>query len=118
MTDAGSRLISDLEGSGWPVKSAFWYFEEEENRWRLCISSEEVETKGPRNAYKRISDLLAGNRYSPINLEDLSVLPTRHKLVNLIAVAIKTGLGISRIRFSRNTINGHYISDALIYKSR
>jgi hypothetical protein len=109
MIEAGFRLIRDIESGGWPVKSAFWYFEEEENRWRLCISSEEVEMKGPRNAYKRLSELLSSRQYSPLNLEDISVLPPGHKLVNLIRAAIRTGAGLAQIRFSRNTINGHFI---------
>ncbi len=37
-------------------------------------------------------------------------------LVRLLRVALKTGGGLSRIRFSKNVINGHFIDDALIYR--
>jgi hypothetical protein len=37
-------------------------------------------------------------------------------LIALLKAAISTGKGVGGIRFSRNTINGHYIEDAYIYR--
>jgi hypothetical protein len=50
-------------------------------------------------------------------LSSIGVLDANDDLVRLLKAAIRTGPGLSRIRFSRNVINGHFIDDALIYRA-
>jgi hypothetical protein len=47
----------------------------------------------------------------------IGVLDAEADLVRLLKAAVGTGPGISRIRFSKNVINGHFIDDALIYRA-
>jgi hypothetical protein len=46
----------------------------------------------------------------------VSIAKKDDPLLKLLRIAIKTGPGISNIRFSRNTINGVIIEDAYIYR--
>ena len=49
-------------------------------------------------------------------LDEIGLLDQNAELVKLLRIAIHTGPGIGRIRFSKNVINGHFIEDALIYR--
>ena len=49
-------------------------------------------------------------------LDTVGLLDSSDQIVGLLQQEVKTGPGISRIRFSRNAINGHFIDDALIYR--
>jgi hypothetical protein len=53
---------------------------------------------------------------SKIPLKDITILDSNDSLITLLRLAIKTGDGISGIRFSQNVINGTLIEDAYIYR--
>lgn len=55
-------------------------------------------------------------RASAAPLSVTGLLNENAELVKLLRIAIRTGLGISRIQFSKNVINGHFVVDALIYR--
>jgi hypothetical protein len=117
MIAAGRELVAELDQKGWLVKSAFWIFESEQNRWKLILSSPNVETRGPRDGYEIASTLLSDKFGSTLSLSDISIVPPRNELVKLFSSVIGAGGAISDVRFSRNTINGRYIPDAYIYRS-
>lgn len=56
--------------------------------------------------------LQAGN----IPLSSISVFDSDDALPKLLRAAIRTGGGIHHVRFSRSTINGQFIEDALVYR--
>jgi len=47
---------------------------------------------------------------------DITVVKDNDPLVVLLRKAISTGLGISGVRFTNNSINGTFIDDAYIYR--
>jgi hypothetical protein len=51
-----------------------------------------------------------------IPLKDVTVIDSNDSLISLLRVAIKTGDGMSGIRFTNNVINGALIEDAYIYR--
>jgi hypothetical protein len=119
MINAGAKLIERLDNSNAEVQSAFWLYLSDFRTWKLVIASNLVTTDGPRKYYEKI---VAANRSaqedeSIISLNDIGVAATDHKIVQLLAIMISTGPGISNIRFSKNNINGFYIEDSYIYRS-
>lgn len=113
----GGRLIQALDKNGFVVQSAFWYLLPDETEWRLLIASPVVERDGPKKAYQRIQSALG--RMDPsaaLELQNISVVSTKDPLVRLLGRALRTGPGISGIRFSRNTIDGTFVEDAYIYR--
>ena len=89
------------------------------NEWRLHFASPDVSTRGPRDFYDKIRlaiDAL-GPKAASVSLSVIGVLDAEADLVRLLKLAIRTGPGVSRIRFSRNVIDGHFIDDALIYRA-
>jgi hypothetical protein len=117
MVRVGEQIVRALDNSRWPVVSAFWLFDPEQNRWRLIIASPEVGLQGPRNAYIHIGKALQELHTGEISLHDISVRSPDDKLVKIFASAVSTGPEMSGIRFSRNAIDGRYIEDAFIYRS-
>ncbi len=58
MIDAGAEITRKLEELGLPIDAAFWFLTSETYEWRLMFASSEVDTKGPREVYKKIHDAL------------------------------------------------------------
>jgi hypothetical protein len=110
----GRRLIQALDQRKFPVNAALWYLHE--GGWRLIIASSLVDSDGPREAYRKINEVLQAENIH-LNLSDIAVVESNDALVRLLRIAINTGIGnISETRFTANTINGVYIEDAYIYR--
>jgi hypothetical protein len=119
MVDAGAALTAKLDEAGVPVTSALWLFVPDINEWRLFFASPEVSAKGPREIYERIRLAIEGlgPAATSVPLSVVGLLDPDADLVRLLRETVKTGPGISRIRFSKNVINGHFVDDALIYRA-
>ncbi len=118
MVEAGAQLTSKLDEMGLPIAAALWFFAPDINEWRLLFASTEVSTKGPRDVYERIQSAIRalGDKASAAPLSVIGVVEADYPLVNLLRIVVQTGAGVSRIRFSKNVINGHFVDDALIYR--
>ena|SRR2546422_937012 len=113
----GERVVKALDKSGLQVQSAFWYYYPETDKWLLFIATPTVDEEGPTGTYSRVQRTLAKISPEPaLSLKDISVVSPNHELVQLLRTAIRTGPGTSHVRFSRNTINGVFIADALLYR--
>jgi len=119
MIEAGAELTAKLDETGLPLTAALWLFMPDLNEWRLLFASPEVTTKGPREVYERIQRAISqlGDKASAVPLSMVGLIDADADLVRLLKLAIRTGPGIHRIRFSKNVIDGHFIDDALIYRA-
>lgn len=118
MIRAGEALVGQLDKANWRVSAALWFLDADSRRWKLLLASPRVEAGGPKKAYFEVLDALAElpKDVPRIALKDVTVLDPKTSLLQLLKSAVKTGTGISGIRFSGNTINGHFIEDAYIYR--
>ncbi len=118
MIEAGAELIRRLDAAGFELNAGFWLFMEEPNAWRLILASPIVTKDGPNKAYQKIQSVMSKKREDrkAISLANISAVEHDKPIVTLLRVAIKTGNGISGVRFSRNSINGQYIEDSYIYR--
>ena len=68
--------------------------------------------------YKQIQKAISKlkNEVTELSLEDVALAKPQAPIVEVMKTAIKTGPGISGIRFSQNVINGVLIEDAYIYR--
>jgi len=120
MKKSGAELIRRLDNSNSDVKTALWLYFPEERNWKLIIASPLVGENGPKAFYKRIID--SNNEVNEeeyvVSINDIGVANIDHPIIQLMKFAIVTGENdVSDIRFSRNTINGTFIEDSLIYRS-
>ena len=111
-------MACKLDEMGLRSSVVLWLFDGEVNEWRLLFASSEVSTKGPRQVYEKIQLALQqlGEKAVAAPLSVIGLLDEHAELVKLLRVSIQTGPNISRMRFSKNVINGHFIEDALIYR--
>ena len=118
MIEAGTQLTAKLDEMGLPLVAALWLFSPEINEWRLVFATPEVSTAGPRTVYGKIHQArqALGEQDAALPLFGIDLLDANHELVRALRIAVRTGGGVSRIRFSKNVANGHYIEDALIYR--
>jgi len=89
----------------------------EDEEWRFMVASPLVDQRGTKESYAFIQGVLALlSPPSGISLKQVSVVSPKHELLKLFRVAVRTGPGISGIRFTGNTINNVFIEDAYIYR--
>ena len=118
MIEAGAELIRRLDAADFELKAGLWLYMEEPNAWRLILASPIVTRDGPSKAYQRIQSVMSKKREDRkvLSLAHISAVEPDKPIVALLRKAVKTGNGISGVRFSRNAVNGQYIEDSYIYR--
>jgi len=118
MIEAGADLTRRLDEARLKVNASLWLYIPDSNLWRLIMASPAVRKDGPKKVYRKIQSILSKipGDASIIRLNDISVVEDNDPLIILLRIALRTGDGISGIRFSKNTINGHFIEDTYIYR--
>ena len=118
LVEDGVALVLALDAAAVNPKSAFWFFFSDVGLWKLVIADPKLGPDGPRGAYKQIQKSLKKlqkKSYSPA-LEDVVLAKPDAPIVGVMRTALRTGPGISGIRFTGNMINGVLIDDAYIYR--
>lgn len=118
LVEDGAELVLALDASAVNPKSAFWFFFSDAGSWKLVIADPKLGPDGPRGAYKKIQKALKKlqKKQNSLALEDVVLAKPDASIVGVMRTALRTGPGISRIRFTGNVINGVLIDDACIYR--
>jgi len=113
--EAGQEALARLDRGKVPIDAAFWLLLPE-GEWRFFLHSKYMDDRGRSFSYKKVQDSLKGYT-DRLPLHKISLLKANDPLLNVLRAAISTGgQGRSSIRFSRNTINGTFIEDAVIFR--
>ncbi len=117
LVEKGKNLLEELDASNVKVDSALWFYFSEQGFWKLMLSIPDVKKEGPKAGYEKIQKALSklGAGQAPA-LDDVVVAKPDAPLLRLLKIAVRTGPGISGIRFTNNVINGQLIPDAYIYR--
>jgi len=118
MVQAGAEITRRLDEAHLEVRASLWLYMPDKNLWRLIVASPAVRHDGPKKVYQQIQTILSkmSDKTWKIPLHDISVVEDSDPLIVSLGTSIGTKDGISGRRFSRDTINGHFIEDAYIYK--
>jgi hypothetical protein len=117
MIESGAKLTRQLDAEGMAVTASLWFYDTDANDWRFLIATADIRSEGVREIYKKVQSVVtAMPSDSSIALKDITVLDSDDPLISILRIGVRTGTGISCIRFSRNMINGTYIEDAYIYR--
>ncbi|GAI16757.1 unnamed protein product [marine sediment metagenome] len=115
--EEGKILVEALDRSLFTLKGALWYYYLKHDEWRLLLVSPLVDRLGPKRSYTIIQNVIQDLHLFSISIIDISVLSPKNRLIQLLKIALSTGpRDISKIRFTRNTINNVFVEDALIYR--
>jgi hypothetical protein len=119
MIDAGAQLVAKLDEMGVQVVAALWLFTSEENKWRLLISTSDVDVMGALPLIRKINEAKKelGEEVDSTLGWLVSVVSPRHEMVQAFRAGMPpTGAGIARIRRTRTVVDRRYVDDALIYR--
>jgi hypothetical protein len=118
LIDAGAKLVEELDKRGLAPDAAFWLYSPEEQTWKLVLVEVKLAKKGPRAAYSEIQKILESEKqFGNLRLDDLVLEKPDARIVELLRKAMRTGSGITGIRFKNNVIDGTLIDDAYIYRA-
>ena len=115
----GEILLDRLDRDGFPVTAALWFYYSDYEKWSLIIASTLVRTEGPIDAYKKLSISLKQIHERDFGLDSsrIELVKDKDRIPRALSHAVETGMEISGIRFTGNTINGLYVEDAYIYRA-
>ena len=116
MIKTGAFVVEALDRQNFIVDAALWLYLADINQWRLLLASPEVHVEGPRKVYTRLLQAIRNAHVHGVSLENLAVLDSQDPFIQLFKRVVRTSRGSSPQRFSRNTINGQFIEDALVYR--
>ena len=116
MIDSGIELIRLLDNNKFGIDAALWLYLPDISQWRLVLAMPKVNSRGPKSAYKKVQSVLNNMPTPKLSLQNIHILDSTDKFIALLKLGIRTGDGISGIRFTSNTINGILIEDAYIYR--
>ena len=118
MITAGAEFLRQLDSARLEVIAGLWFYETDEETWRFIVGSPEVRTRGANAVYRKIESVLGkmGNGRSVFPLGVIRAVKDVDPLLNLLRIAVRTGPGIHNIRFTRSSVNGHFVEDAYIYR--
>lgn len=113
---AGEELIKALDTLNFKVVAAFWMFAEDSGSWRLWIASPEV-GKGLHGAYVKVAKLMkeTGGRLAQFELSRIKLVRPKEPMIKALGKIFHVE-DMSNVRFSRSSINGVFVEDALIYR--
>ncbi len=112
---AGRQIVDQFERAGVTITAAFWFFFEEEERWRLVIVSPDVATRGPRKLYEMIHPyVLFDLRNDPeigvdLELEQIRLVSPE----SLLYKRVKHGVGLS---ITQGPARGGVVEDVYVYR--
>ena len=114
---AGKELLQACDTSKVTIEAAFWLYFQDQESWKLMLSVKDINKEGPKSIYNKLQKLLKKNNLKEqLSLSEIALAKHKSPILDLLRSVIKTGPGISGIRFTENVINGQLIPDAYIYK--
>jgi hypothetical protein len=118
MIETGATLVRKLDDRGLQPDAALWLYSPDLEQWKLVIAEVKVGKKGPKGVYREIQRILAEftDEIGELSLDDVALAKPDAPIIALLRIAVRTGPGISGIRFKNNVINGTLIEDAYIYR--
>jgi hypothetical protein len=119
LIDAGAELVRRLDERGLTPDAAFWLYSPEEQTWKLLLAEPKLAKEGPKSAYSKVQKILEtyADELGSLKLNDLVLEKPDARIVELIRKAVRTGRGISGIRFRNNVVEGTLIDDAYVYRT-
>jgi len=120
LIEAGKVLVRELDKTQLEPDAAFWFYFPDIQAWKLVIAEIKVGPRGPKEVYSQIQRILRKlpKDVAVLSLDDIALARPDAAIVALLRKAVRTGPGISGIRFKRNVIDGMLIEDAYIYRVR
>jgi hypothetical protein len=118
LIEEGAALVQALDKAGVSPDAAFWFYSSDIQGWKLVLAEMKLGPEGPRKIYRQIQRTLSSLPQDDraISLDDVAVAKPDAPIVAVLKRAVRTGPGVSGIRFTQNVVDGILIEDAYIYR--
>ena len=114
--DAAGRLVNFLDDQGLTVRGALWLYDSDAERWRFVVAFKE-KRKDITTFYLDVAKAKSAAQSNDLlDLSRVDIVDPDRSIFTALSGAISVS-GDSRVRFSRNMINGVYLEDAMIYRT-
>ena len=114
---AGENLVREADSLKMNINAALWLYFQEQEDWKLMISIKGLDKLGPKSTYNKLQKLISKVHIKEqISLSEIALIKPQAPMLDLLRTMVRTGPGISGIRFTGNVINGQLIPDAYIYR--
>ena len=113
--EEGKKLIEKLDELGQKYPIVLWMSSPEKNDWVLLFGIPRLKTTGAKDIFKSIHEVIIKNKID-ISLNNISLIDTTSDICQSLKLMIKTGMGIGKISFFGNSINGNIFPDSIIYR--
>lgn len=112
----GSRIVDILDEAGLRVLLAMWLLTPEYEDLRFALSSRDLDTVDPRDAYGIVHSALEKEGIALENTPTLLVLRTTDPFVRALRQIFRKAKSVEGMRLGGQTIGGRFIEDAVVYR--
>ena len=112
----GSELLDALDHAGIKLNVALWTFLSEYEDWRLVVSSRQLDSPDPRDAYRLLNDSLAEAGFTPKNTPPIMILPTTDPFIRELRRIFGKTKSVDGMRLGAQMIGDRFVQDAYVYR--
>ena len=112
----GSRIVDILDEAGLRVILAMWLLTPEYEDVRFAVSSCDLDTVDPREAYGKVHSALENKGVELEDTPTLLVLRTTDPFVRALRQIFGKAKSVEGMRLGGQTIGGRFIEDAVVYR--
>lgn len=113
--DKGKKLIEELDKKGLKFPIALWVNDPERDDWRLVFGITKLNLSGSKEIFKNIHQVIL-KHHIELSLNNITLEDYSSPFCQSLKHFIKTGLGLGKLTFTGNYINGQRFPDSIIYR--
>lgn len=112
----GKALVAALKQEGFPLRGAFWFYDENSDDWNLVVVTDQVDRIGPRKTYLQLSKVTKAIAASDFQLLRVTVWSPKHPVYQALSSVFAQTASVEGARLRHTMVNGLHISDAYLYE--
>jgi hypothetical protein len=121
--EEAQAFLSVLDKNARLISSLFWYYSDSHERWRLVVAGELIDTIMTKqdteywDAYAMLAEDIRKQQFDRLELSDISVERTHHKLVRAVAERYTVTATQKPIWLDGFAYNSSYVDGMVILRS-
>ena len=109
-------LVKFLDKNGLPLKSAFWIYEHDADRWRFVVCPKE-KRDDYTSFYLSFAEAIhaAGKSDDLLALDRVKLVPSDSPLIKVMVKSVGPQRGV-KLRVNSRYVDGTFVEDAWVYR--
>jgi hypothetical protein len=114
--DIGAEILKILDGAKVVVSVALWVYSSEYEDWRLALSSRQLDSVEPREAYRLIHNSLAKSGFVIEKTPPLMIFRMTDPFIRELRRLFGRTRSVEGMRVGGQMIGDRFVEDAYIYR--